>query len=221
MHMEVGNLLKRVFSMVCDKPITRIGDTFPRRHNLDRPRKATDFGIAGFCREIVKTDVGPFGDHQRMNACLRIDVTKGEGKLVFVDFVTWNLATKNFREDVAVIISHGGASLSGLVCSSVVVTWRGPRALRVLAFCGVWPVLSKLPQVRFRGLSIRPAGNRAHRRILRSSAVGVLRWLQSPSQRLLPRTSARFSPCRDRINGLCGYPRFRRAYTRRVALRWF
>ena len=63
---------------------------------------ADQFGVLR--RSFFQSTDMPLGNDQNMGGGLRIDVFKGEGMLILIDFLGWNLVAKDTAEQT---IGHG------------------------------------------------------------------------------------------------------------------
>ena len=59
---------------------------------------ANEFGIRSLC--LLQAGKVFFGNHQDMCRALRIEIFEGEGMLVFVNFLGWNLAADDAARSV-------------------------------------------------------------------------------------------------------------------------
>ena len=109
--VEVRDFLAGIEPDVGEQPIP--GSTSPASRAI-RPAARTKPAISPserFRGEVVPGHVSSLGNHKDMGRGQRVDVMKGEHMLVLVDRLRRNLAAKDPREDVIVVIRLGSASI--------------------------------------------------------------------------------------------------------------
>lgn len=117
--MEMWHFLVRILAMIGQHPVALFFSAKVSCNGAYRFEKASDLTIAGFFAEIGHGQVSSFGNHQNMDRCLRINVMKGDGEFVVIDFLARNFAAKDLGKNIVWIIGHGLGSNTEFCCALV------------------------------------------------------------------------------------------------------
>lgn len=66
--------------------------------------KANHFSFAGIAGEIAEIPIRAFGDDQRMDWCLGLNIVKSQGKGIFINFAAGNFAPQQPGENIGVVV---------------------------------------------------------------------------------------------------------------------
>ena len=102
-NVQVRDFLPAVCTDIGEKAISGLDKPLGPRHRSHRAHKSANFRVRCFGAEIVPADIFALGDHQSVDLSLRIDVLKGEGPFVLIDFVRGDLPAQDLREGMMIL----------------------------------------------------------------------------------------------------------------------